>query len=70
MKGEQGKHFIVGPYHAQHPFLKSSIYKLLYKGAINYAIKNNLQLAEGPTEYLPDNDYGPVELWPLVWEGR
>lgn len=61
-------HFIVGNYVPQHPSLKASMYKIQRKGAENFAKSIDRELAEGPTVYLPDNFYGPVELWPLVAE--
>lgn len=61
-------HFIIGAYHPQHPNLKSSMYNLARKTADKYAKRIGRELAEGPTLYLLDNIYGPVELWPLVVE--
>jgi hypothetical protein len=62
-----GNEFVVGNYHPQHPSLKASMYKIMRKGASDYAQAIGRELAEGPTVYLPENYYGPVELWPLVY---
>lgn len=41
-------------------------YKAITKRTKEYAVRINRELAEGPTHFLPDNYYGPVEMWPLV----
>jgi hypothetical protein len=62
------RYFVVGPYLHQHPSMQSNMYKLSRKKAEEFARSIDRELAEGPTLYLPDNYYGPVELWPLVVE--
>lgn len=51
-----------------HPTLKANMYGLWRKKASEFATSMHRELAEGPTQYLPNNFYGPVELWPLVME--
>lgn len=64
------RHYIIGNYEPQHPSMKSSMYKVLRKGASSYAQSIGRELAEGPTQLIKDNEhFGPfVELWPLVIE--
>lgn len=62
------RHFVVGPYHEQYPSLVMNWYRLLRKKANDFAVSIDRELAEGPTVYFPNNYFGPVELWPLVFK--
>lgn len=62
--------FIVGTVLPNHPSFKANLYGLARREAEKFAESINREVAEGPPLYLPDNYYGPVELWPLVWEGE
>lgn len=60
------RYYIVGCYHPVYPDLELVTYSVSWKAAERYAKSINRELAEGPTVYIPDNYFGPVELWPLV----
>lgn len=62
------KHYIVSSYIPDHESLRINMYKVVRLGAESYAKTLGRKLAEGPTQYFPDNFYGPVELWPLAIE--
>ncbi len=54
----------------EHPSLKMSMYKLFSRKSKEWATTQGRELAEGPTQLIRDNYYGPVELWPLVYIGE
>jgi hypothetical protein len=41
------------------------IHKVVRRGNQKFADENNVLIAEGPSQYLANNYYGPVELWPV-----
>ncbi len=45
---------------------KPNLYGLHRCKAEEWAKSVGREIAEGPTQYVPFNYYGPVELWPLV----
>lgn len=62
------KHYVIGPFPPLHPSLKCNFYGLYRRRAEDYAHSIGRELAEGPTEFITGNHYGPVEFWPLVIE--
>jgi len=64
------RYFVVGPVHSTLPRLIGDVraYQLVRRNAERFARKIDRELAKGPTHYISDNYYGPVELWPLVIE--
>jgi hypothetical protein len=65
------RHIIVTPALStyQHPSLKMDFYKFFCKKNKQWADEMGRAVAEGPSYLIRDNYYGPVELWPLVFEG-
>jgi hypothetical protein len=60
------RQFIIGPY--TPPISGLNFYGIQRRHAKEYAERTGRELAEGPTVLVTENDYGPVELWPLVYK--
>lgn len=65
------REFIVGPYLGDfQDVFKINLYGVSWRNSKARAQDVGRELAEGPTQVIYNNYYGPVELWPLVYQGE
>lgn len=59
------RHKTIGNYIKGPTGLEQICYAANRRAAERFVQSENCELAEGPTQYVGNNSYGPVELWPV-----